>query len=269
MATSCSGIEGLITEVLTTAGESLRRRRRQLASETASAEVTSLGRRDYTSPLLRAFGRGEVREMLSEARRKVWPRLNREPVKLVSPREFTRHWSGLGVDFRVARWSWPKGLAVMGFYLEKTKGLAERPLICVNTAHHPAVVGVTFDHEMGHHLTSLVFGSRREPAHFLFYTGYARHLDNPIELAADILVSLCIYPGALARNIFVKCSGERGRCAEWGLAGVDLARVLDYMATSFGLHFDLKRSSDQMLQCLAALLHYTKLRRALLEQYDL
>lgn len=251
------------------AGKTARQRLPRLPSETASEEVRSLGGRDYTRPLLKALSRAEVREILSEARRKVWPRLNREPVRLVSPRDSPDNGPGLGGDFRVAKWSWPKGLALLGFYLEKTKGLAERPLICVNSAHHPAIAGATFDREIGHHLTSLIFDSRKEPVRFSLYMGSARHLDDPMELAADILVSFRVCPEDVARRIFGRRDGEREKRAGQRLAGADLAKALDNAAARYGLNFDANRSSDQMLQCLAGLFHYTKLRRALFEQYDL
>ncbi|HKN15047.1 MAG TPA: hypothetical protein VJX68_17800, partial [Candidatus Binatus sp.] len=142
-------------------------------------------------------------EIVAEARRTVWPHLNEEFLRLISPNEFTRFWSGLGVQFRLARLTGPEGLALLGFYVREM-GRSRLPLICVNTAHHPAAVGAAFSHEMGHHLIGMLFDSPKERAQFLTYTAYGEHLDDPEELAADILVSLGVFPEATAREIFME-----------------------------------------------------------------
>ncbi len=131
-----------------------------LASRSASVEIHSLEQEDYARPLRRAFGRTEVRQIVAEARSTVWPRLNDESVKLVSPAEFTRLWSGLGVQFQLAKLRGAEGLALLGFYVREM-GSSRLPLICVNTAHHPAAIGAAFSHEMGHHLVGRLFDSHK------------------------------------------------------------------------------------------------------------
>ena len=61
---------------------------------------------------------------------------------------------------------------------------------------------------MGHHLTGRLFDSHKDHAQLLTYTAYAEHLDDPEELAADILVSLGVFPAAIARKILLQ-AGER------------------------------------------------------------
>src|SRR5258708_3880378 len=148
-----------------------------VASRSASAEIRSLEQHDYARPLRRSLGRSEVREIIAEARSSVWPRLNDESVRLVSPTEFTRLWSGLGVQFQLASLRGAEGLAVLGFYVREM-GSSRLPLICVNTAHHPAAIGAAFSHEMGHHLAGRRYGSRKRPSQLLPDTAYVEPLDD-------------------------------------------------------------------------------------------
>lgn len=195
----------------------------------------------------------------------VWPRLNREPVKLVSPREFTRLWSRLGIDFKLEKFDGPRGLALMGFYAGKL-GPSRRPLIYVNTAHHPAAVGAAFSHEMGHHLTAKIFAPREEHAHYLTYTAYADHLRDPAELAADSLVSLGVFPCDIARKMF-EVERMPSRSAE--STEPAFARVRAYLQNRYGLNLDKCLPAHKKLPYLAGMIHYSNLRRALLIEYDI
>jgi hypothetical protein len=235
------------------------------ALENLNREIKSLVGRDYGLPLRRSLDRRQVLEIVGEARSMVWPHLNREPVRLVTPREFTRLWSSLGVDFRLANFGGPRGLALMGFYARKI-GPSRRPLIYVNTAHHPAAVGAAFSHEMGHHLTARIFASEKDLARYLTYTAYADHLDAPAELAADCLVSLGVFPGDVARKMFEvdRQASERGKPDE-----PMLARVSSYFQSRYGLYLDARLSAHKKLPYLAGMIHYANLRRALLTEYDI
>ncbi|MGA9722546.1 MAG: hypothetical protein WBQ86_08845 [Candidatus Binatus sp.] len=195
--------------------------------------------------------------------------MNEEPVRLVSPGEFTRFWSGLGVQFRLTKLSGPAGLALLGFYVRKMGG-SRLPLICVNTAHHPAAVGAAFSHEMGHHLTGQLFDSRKEHAQFLTYTSYGEHLRDPEELAADVLVSMGVYPKSVARKIFMSPrKKESSKSVVEELPGAVSSTVLKYFEDRYGLCFGERLPCTRKLQYLAGLIHFAKLRRALLTEYDL
>ena len=195
----------------------------------------------------------------------VWPHLNREPLRLVTPREFTRLWSSLGIDFRLANLGGPQGLALMGFYAGKV-GPSRRPLIYVNTAHHPAAVGVAFSHEMGHHLTAKLFSSQKEHAHYLTYTSYEEHLDDQAELAADCLVSLGAFPGDIARKMF---KSENGPSARAKPDEPVFTRVSNYVQCRYGFNLDARLPAHKKLPYLAGMIHYANLRRALLNEYDI
>jgi hypothetical protein len=160
-------------------------------------------------------------------------------------------------------------VGLLGFYVREM-GRSRLPLICVNTAHHPAAIGAAFSHEMGHHLIGRLFDSRKEHAQLLSYTAYEEHLDDPEELAADVLVSLGVFPEAIARKIFMKPrKGAQSKSATGELPDSVSAAVLKYFEGRFGLSFGAQLSSAKKLQYLAGLVHFTKLRRALLTEYDI
>jgi hypothetical protein len=266
--TTDATIHGLISEILSGASSAGRKASGRLV--TAASEVETLAREDYRSAVRKIFHASEIQELLTEARRMAWPHLNEESIRLVTPEEFARHWSPLGVDFKLADMSSaaPGGLAILGFYIHRPPG-AQKPLICVNTAHHQAAVGAAFAHEMGHHVAAQVFGPEPGPLPLL-YTGYRNHLEDSRELAADVLVSVGIFPRKTAKRTFRKRSIPRERREELAPDGeFELGEVLEYYLRKYGLSVDAKLSSGQNLQYLAGMLHYAKLRVALLDGYDI
>jgi hypothetical protein len=263
---SSSPFDGLVADIVKTRAAS---RSSSSACRSVHSEIRFLEQHDYARPLRSSLGRGEVQAIIAEARRSVWPHLNEEPVRLVSPGQFTRFWSGLGVQFRLTKLGGPAGLALLGFYVRKMGG-SRLPLICVNTAHHPAAVGAAFSHEMGHHLTGQLFDSHKEHAQLLAYTSYGEHLEDPEELAADVLVSLGVYPKSVARRIFMNTEEKKTpRSVAEELPGTLSATVLKYFEDRYGLSFGERLLCTRKLQYLAGLIHFAKLRRALLTEYDL
>src|SRR5216684_2633832 len=113
--------------------------------------------------------------------------------------------------------------------------------------------------------TSHIFASAEGRTHLLSLTGFKEHLADPVELAADTLVSFAIFPAPIARTLFDR---TRGDAAGKGLPDKAFARVLEYIANRYSFRFDLIGTADKNLQALAALVHYTKLRRALLDEYQ-
>jgi hypothetical protein len=240
-------------------------RRKTLSSNDANAEIRRIAKHDYAQALRRRLSRAQVRQVLAAGRKAVWPGLNRRPLRLVSQAEFARHWSGLGVEIKFAKLPGKRDLTLLGFYSKEIEGVRRRPLICVNTAHHPAIVGAALAHEMSHHVTVRMFKSRGNVARFLSRTGYDEHLSDQAELAADVLVSVGIYPKRIARSL-LNPQAPRLRPS---LVVFDAAAVITYIANQYGLRFDRRLLGERKLQAVATLLHYTKLRRALLEEYDL
>lgn len=180
-----------------------------------------------------------------------------------SPQEFRKAWSPLGIEFRLANLSSPKGMALLGFYVGKSP-VSKRPLICVNTAHHRAAMSGAFAHEMGHHLTSKMFGFQQdESPHHMGYLGYGDHLDDPPELAADIFVSLGIFPRHIARQTFDRAAPTEEASPRGMVQGVA------YTANKYGFNADANMPMRNRMQYLAGVLHYAKLRQALFDEFDL
>jgi hypothetical protein len=225
-------------------------------------EVSRLWDQDYATALRACLSRAEVLEIVSEGKRQAWPHLNHDAVRLGSIKEFARRAYELGADFRLADMPWPTGLAVMGFYLGKDSGLDKRPLICLNGAHHPAAVATAFLHEVGHHVTADLFSMRNDEAQLSRQVGYQSHLSAPRELAADVLVSLGIYPQSMAVKAFENRASRRTS------ADSPAAAVARATARRYGLDLD-SLPIQKRLQYQAGLIHFTRLRQTLLEEYGL
>jgi hypothetical protein len=236
-----------------------------LGLSAAESEIRAIASRDYRQALRRCLSQAQVRQIVSIAKTRVWPHLNQEPVRLVSLDEFVHRWSSFGVDFKFASLSSKSGLSLLGFYLTNADGLRERPLIFANTAHHPALIGLALDHEMGHHLTAQIFASAEDTTHLLSLTAFEEHLTDPLELSADTLVSFGVFPAPVARALF---RDAKGASAGAGLSDVIFDRVLKYIKDRYDVRLELIRRTHEKFQGLAALIHYTKLRRALLAEYD-
>jgi hypothetical protein len=260
-----SSLEGLLGAILASAEPPMGVR--ALGIGDSGLEVHSLSMREYAPSVREIFGRGELEELISEARRQVWPHLNQQPLRLGSPREFREAWSPLGIEFRMAKLRSPRGMALLGFYVGKSP-VSKRPLICVNTAHHRAAMSGAFAHEMGHHLTARMFGFQQdEEPHHMGYSGYGFHLDDPPELAADIFVSLGIFPQRVARQCFAQTrseSGGNGATSSTGIVG-----AVAHVANKYGFNGDPSLPQENRVQYLAGVLHYAKLRKALFDEFDL
>ena len=235
-------------------------------------DLDRLARRDYVQPLRHHLAYGTVLDVISSAHR-VWPNLNQAQFKVATQRQFERRahqmTAVLNVHLQASPYAGPEGLALRGFYVEKKQRVLKRPLIYVNTAHHPGAVSSTFCHEIGHHLTSQLFGSFQEGVHFFFDAAYADHLDDPIELAADVLVSLAGYPAPVARSIFAR-PWNWGLVAKVGrLSEEEFLTVRRHAEGRFDLDFTANLPANQRLNYLAGMIHYAKLRWALLAEYDL
>jgi hypothetical protein len=183
-------------------------------------------------------------------------------------KEFAERASALGADFRIAKMPWPSGLALFGFYLGKDSGLEKRPLICLNGAHHPAAVATAFLHEVGHHVTAELFSTRKEMIQLSRQTGYGAHLDDPRELAADVLVSLGLYPRKMASQLFGSTRAREKPNAVEGSKLPPAAKAVLGTAQRYGLDFE-RLPVQKRLQYQAGLIHFTRLREALLDEYGL
>lgn len=236
---SISRMVGLAADIVKTAEAASNEREPAIA--TTQAEIARLWSRDYGHALRGGLSRAEVREIVGTAKRKAWPHLNDAAVRLGSMKEFAARASDLGADFRIAKMPWPSGLALFGFYLGKDSGLEKRPLICLNGAHHPAAVATAFLHEVGHHVTADLFSTRNELVQLSRQTGYDAHLNNARELAADVLVSLGLYPRNMAAKLF-DATRDRRIPRDEGVKSPPTAKAVLGTARRYGLDFEIGRA---------------------------
>ncbi len=231
-------------------------------------ELRELARLDYVRVIRRTLDYRGLRAIVEEAQ-KIWPHLNREQLRSASPNQLAAISSGLSIDLQTAPYRGADGMALRGFYVDKSREALKKPLIYLNTAHHQGAVQATFVHELGHHVTAKVAGRAGDGVHYFFHAGHRAHLDQPEELAADVIVSLAAYPEPLARKLFAKAW-------DWGLvARADrlpdeaFTRIRKHVRELVGFDFGASLPAGQSFNYLTGMIHYAKLRWALLAEYDL
>jgi hypothetical protein len=257
-------VDALVRQIL--AGASETSAKKLAAWRKPERDLHRLARRDYVRAVRRHLSYWEFRSLISNAD-STFSRLGDNPTAMVSGRTLRKLAGELGFHLRAEPYQGPEGLALLGFYVHKHEGLLQRPLIYVNTAHVPVVVTTTFCHEFGHHLASQLFGTRGL-VHPLFDADYASHLDDPAELAADALTAIRGYPGESARRIFAT-PWNWGLVAHTGRLTGDAFRKVRAYVGSLGFDFSPDLPAHQNLNYLAGMIHYAKLRWALLAEYDL
>lgn len=233
-------------------------------------EIKELFERDYALRLRATLGPGDIRDLVSMACA-IWPHFNRSPIGPPSMRLFAEVAEHLRLVFRSTPYRKRSGFAVCGFYVKSVPTL-DKPLIYVNSAHHLLAMGTAFCHEVGHHLSWDMFrGSHTAPRERMFLdTIYSAHMDEPLEMAADIMVSLAGYPKPIARQIFRAASDRSGIALPFGARGSQaFDTVRDHLRTRYGFDFTLALPPIHKLHYLTGMIHYARLREALLSEYDL
>jgi len=261
-----SKVEQLITQVLSNART---RGAHQIAAwKKPGDDIYRLVRLDYVRSLRRNLGYREVKELV-DAFDRILPGFNNQPIGLMSVDGFAAMATQMQFHFKAAPYGGDEGLALRGFYVTRTRGMLKRPLIYVNTAHPPLAVGTTMVHELGHHVCCELFGLSRQTVHFFFDADYAAHLGEPGELAADVMVSLAGYPAPTARKIFAAPW-------DWGLVArakklteAALDEVRGHLQKVYGFDLMERIPANRRLHYLSGMIHYAKLRWALLAEYDL
>jgi hypothetical protein len=241
-------------------------------------DIGRLARRDYGHSVSKMLDKAALREIIRTARR-IFPSLNRhhEPMQID---HWLRETPALGLDGLFARvtdrldvhfqgfpFTGSEGLALRGFFVNSDETTLKRPLIYVNTAHHPVAVAATFLHEIGHLVASEIFGGR-QLVHLFFDADYLAHLDDVEELTADIVLSLMAYPAPVAKKIF-------GVPWKWGVLA-NATELSDEVFTQVSEHFRARfgvrlGAADipprRKLNYLGGMIHFAKLRAALLAEY--
>lgn len=227
-------------------------------------DIRRLSQRDYTNSLRRQLTYEQIKVMVQKAT-DVWPHFNSNVLGPPSREFFSRAAKVLHLHLKAARYT---SLALYGFYVDRSETALTKPLIFVNTAHHALAMGTAFCHEVGHHFCTEIAKPKASGIRFYFDAAYNQHLHDRSELAADVIVALAGYPKDAAKTIFT--AKERKDIARRGnLNNAVIGRIRSHIESSYRFEFSKALSPHQNLQYLAGMLHYAKLRAALLEEYDL
>ncbi len=257
-----SVIGQLVTEILEGVGKSSGPD--PVASDKLHDQFDTIVQRDYARGLEAHFSKREMRAIFM-ALELALPGLNREQFRLKPVHDLEKLASRFGADFRADAFAGPEGMTLLGFYTKERR----RPLICVNTAHHPAAIAAAFWHEVGHHLTRQIFQMSQEPVELSFGSDFDAHLDDPMELIADILVTLKAYPQSVARWMSGSPVQARSTASRAVLSDGAFLRTRTHLRTVMGFDFQTRIPPTENLHYLAGMIHFAKLRLALLVGYNL
>ena len=214
---------------------------------------------DYAAAMRTNLDHKQLREVYANFASAL-PGLNQQVFAIKDLRRLGQIAWELGVAMQAQTFEGARGRALRGFYVNDT-AVTPKPLIVVNTANHPVAVACSFWHEVGHHLTHRLFDSGSQ-VNLAFNTNYAEHLKDPKELAADILIVMAGYPASVARNLFSSERNDRVTSAE-----NVIAKVQQHLKETTGFDFNESIAVSENLYYLAGMIHFAKLRAALLTQY--
>jgi len=223
--------------------------------------------RDYVRDLRRNLQYRQLLELL-DAANAILPRLNREPLDVMPIKRQAELAAELGLHFKAAPRKGNEGMALRGFYVNKLQQVLNRPLIYVNTAHHPVAVSTTFCHELGHHFAVDIMQPHEQKVHLFFDADYSDHLDDPGELAADVMVSLAGYPRPIADKIFTESAGLGLVAHTREMTDAAFEEIQAHLKKVYGVNLKSGISLRQRVNYLSGMIHYAKLRWALLAEYD-
>jgi len=223
---------------------------------------------DYVRGLRKGMAYCQVKSLVAEFDN-IFPGFNSQPIGMMSIDGFAKLATNLNFHLKASPYTGSAGLALRGFYVTRSRDILKRPLIYINTAHHPLAVSTTFCHELGHHVSSRLFGLGEDPVHFFFDADYLAHLEEPAELAADVMVSLAGYPRAVAQRIFETPWdwGLVARAKNLSEAAMNEVRV--HIRKVYGFDLMERLPPSRRLHYFTGMIHYAKLRWALLAEYDL
>jgi hypothetical protein len=231
----------------------------------AEAYIRRVARLDYGAAVKKHFDRPQLKRMLKEMR-KALPTLNREVYRVTEVGRLSGIAADLGVALQAHAFRGSDGTGLRGFYVNEAE-LLKRPLIWVNTATHPTAVAAAFWHEIGHHLTNRMWGLRNPPLSLSYGPNYHDDLDDPKEIAADMVRVLAGYPQPTAQRLFGGFDLE-ALSADVG-ADLLVSKVRPHARAVMGFDFLSRFSPRDNLYLLGGIIHVAKLRTTLLSEYGI
>ncbi len=238
-------------------------RTRTPSERNAEAYIRNVAGLDYGAAMKKHFDRAQLKQMLKEIRRAL-PTLNLEVYRIRDVDGLTRRADDLGVVLQAHAFKGTDGTGLRGFYVNEAEVL-KRPLIWVNTATHPTAVAASFWHEVGHHLTNRMWGTRHHSISLSFGANYRDDLTDSKEIAADMVRVLAGYPQPTAQLLF----GGSDMEALSHDADLLVSKVRPHVRTVMGLDFQSRFSPRENLYLLGGIIHVAKLRATLLSEYGI
>ncbi|HYL58604.1 MAG TPA: hypothetical protein VEU51_07005 [Candidatus Acidoferrales bacterium] len=218
---------------------------------------------DYAEKVTRNISPDNLRDVLT-AGRKIWPRLGKEPMQARGAWP-TRTEVAKRLGVRLAEIPRRDAITLLGFYSPAGLLKSPRPFIFVNSAHHPLAAATAFCHEIGHHLDTVV-RDEPDPRPSYFDWDYSSHLDDSAELTADALVSLAAYPKSLARRMFDTHTSQR-LIGATSLTNSSLSAIRTHYSRNYEFPFSLFQRNSRNASYISGVIHYAKLRFALLLEF--
>ena len=149
------------------------------------------------------------------------------------------------------------GLLLWGFSCDTRLGDSGSFVIFLNTAHQPGAVTATVAHELGHYIHKSITHDECAALSPLA-ANFASHLDDERELFSDSLVALSAY----SAEAVMKSRSSRSGAIGWT---EEILNARDYIHPQYRIDFAGKVSPVWRIRYLAAVIHFFKLRKALLE----
>lgn len=150
-----------------------------------------------------------------------------------------------------------------GFYAKRGE-LLKQPLICLNNLHPPLAMTAAFWHELGHHLCTRV-SALKAPMMASFLGDFEDHLEDPTELLSDIVLVLAAYPQRLALELFA----DDLRIDKESEIPSLISTTERYWRSEAGFRFEPRFQPTENLHYLEGMIHFAKLRVALLKGYNI
>jgi hypothetical protein len=235
----------------------------RLSASNVQGSLSAVSAQDYSRLLRRLFDRQQISEIFTEFS-KALPALNMRVIRGRDPRRFAEIAAGLGAEFHAIPFTENSRSGLRGFYIRRGEKI-RNPLIYVNAAIHPVVMASSFWHELGHHLTARMFDDDRQKLDLSFTTSYHLHLSDPLETSADLFSILVAYPKPVATQLFARWLGDRSAPDVDSL----LTTLRPHLRAICGFDVDERFSAADNLRHLAAIIHFGKLRWALLSEFEI
>jgi len=249
-------IEPLLKKLLGTTD--LRRLRgREVAS--LAAQFAEISASDYLCQLREHFSAREIRGVVAAMEWYV-PGFNRRPLRETSLSVLC----ATAEELKVGVKAFPFGRELedlRGFYVP-SPAARKRPTIWLNTRYDRIAVASSFWHEMGHHLVDRL-GEKAKSMQLMFRDDFSAHMSDPAEMIADTMVALACYPKNAALGLFGTHLKSDREPSPYELV-IGARRHLNAVAD---FEFEKEFPAGEHLYALAGMLHYAKLRWALLAEF--